>query len=288
MGATTPGRRPRTGPTRPSRARSAPSRARWCCSTIPNQPFVVTQPKGSTVFGNPSAEASGVPRDQVAQFYEDFLNTPNALNRGHTMHEYWMEDSGGRYGVELTAFGPYHDAGQGPRVRHRSSRRGTGMPGRRHAATGTSAPTAVPRGWPTSASEVAERLRLRLLPQRRAGRVVDLAGVRPDEVPDQGGRDRRLRAAGPGPAELDAHPLRRVDLVGGGRRASGPTPAAARRPRRRAPGRRRTPTSSATSSASATTTTTRTACRRGVRTAGPGRCSAAARSTGRAARTAAG
>jgi M6 family metalloprotease-like protein len=73
----------------------------------PNQPFVVTQPQGSTVFVNPSAEASNVPRDQVAQFYGDFLNTPGQLNRGHTLHEYWMEDSGGRYGVELTAFGPY-------------------------------------------------------------------------------------------------------------------------------------------------------------------------------------
>ncbi|MFF4775242.1 M6 family metalloprotease domain-containing protein [Microtetraspora fusca] len=73
----------------------------------PNQPFVVTQPKGSTVFGNPSAEAHDVPRDQVAKFYQDFLNTPNALNKGHTIHEYWMEDSGGRYGVELKGFGPY-------------------------------------------------------------------------------------------------------------------------------------------------------------------------------------
>ena len=73
----------------------------------PNQPFVVTQPQGSTVFANPSAEASAIPREQVAQFYGDFLNTPNQLNRGHTLHEYWMEDSGGRYGVELTAFGPY-------------------------------------------------------------------------------------------------------------------------------------------------------------------------------------
>ena len=73
----------------------------------PNQPFVVTQPQGSTVFANPSAEASGIPRVQVAQFYEDFLNAPNQLNRGHTLHEYWMEDSGGRYGVDLTAFGPY-------------------------------------------------------------------------------------------------------------------------------------------------------------------------------------
>ena len=78
----------------------------------PNQPFVVTQPQGSTVFGNPSVEASGVPRDQVAQFYRDFLNKPGTLNRGHTIHEYWMEDSGGRYGVDLTAFGPYEVPGK--------------------------------------------------------------------------------------------------------------------------------------------------------------------------------
>ncbi|MER7213578.1 M6 family metalloprotease domain-containing protein [Streptosporangium sp. NPDC000239] len=77
-----------------------------------NQPFVVTQPKGSTVFRNPSAEAHDVPRDKVAQFYKDFLNTPNQLNRGHTIHEYWMEDSGGRYGVDLTAFGPYEMPGK--------------------------------------------------------------------------------------------------------------------------------------------------------------------------------
>lgn len=73
----------------------------------PNQPFVVTQPQGSTIFKNPSAQAHDVPRDQVAKFYQDFLNTPNDLNKGHTIHEYWMEDSGGRIGVELTGFGPY-------------------------------------------------------------------------------------------------------------------------------------------------------------------------------------
>lgn len=73
----------------------------------PNQPFVITQPQGSTVFANPSEEAHDVPRDQVAQFYQDFLNKPGELNRGHTIHEYWMEDSGGRFGVDLTAFGPY-------------------------------------------------------------------------------------------------------------------------------------------------------------------------------------
>ena len=37
----------------------------------PNQPFVVTQPQGSTVFANPSAEASGIPREQVARFYKE-------------------------------------------------------------------------------------------------------------------------------------------------------------------------------------------------------------------------
>ncbi|GAA3845012.1 M6 family metalloprotease domain-containing protein [Saccharothrix violaceirubra] len=73
----------------------------------PNQPFVVTQPQHSTVFGNPGAEAHDVPRSEVAAFYRDFLNKPGALNRGHTVHEYWMEDSGGRYGVDLTSFGPY-------------------------------------------------------------------------------------------------------------------------------------------------------------------------------------
>ncbi|MFD1933757.1 M6 family metalloprotease domain-containing protein [Nonomuraea mangrovi] len=78
----------------------------------PNQPFVATQPKGSTIYRNPSAEAHDVPRDQVAKFYQDFLNTPNTLNRGHTIHEYWMEDSGGRYGVDLTGFGPYTLSGK--------------------------------------------------------------------------------------------------------------------------------------------------------------------------------
>ncbi|WP_246075021.1 M6 family metalloprotease domain-containing protein [Nonomuraea terrae] len=73
----------------------------------PNQPFVVTQPQGSTVFGNPSPQGANIPRDQVAKFYQDFLNTPNDLNKGHTIHEYWMEDSGGRIGVDLTGFGPY-------------------------------------------------------------------------------------------------------------------------------------------------------------------------------------
>ncbi|MEV4756897.1 M6 family metalloprotease domain-containing protein [Micromonospora sp. NPDC049559] len=73
----------------------------------PDQPFVVTQPARSSVFGNPQATAANIPRDQVPAFYQGFLNTPNTLNKGHTLHEYWMQDSNGRYGVDLTGFGPY-------------------------------------------------------------------------------------------------------------------------------------------------------------------------------------
>ncbi|KAI0389297.1 M6 metalloprotease [Xylariaceae sp. FL0594] len=73
----------------------------------PDQPFVVTLEPHSTPFGNPMPVVSGLKRDAVPGFYHDYLNVPSDLNRGHTLHEYWMEDSGGRYGVDLTVFGAY-------------------------------------------------------------------------------------------------------------------------------------------------------------------------------------
>ena len=73
---------------------------------FPNQPFVVTQPPNSTVFGNPST-VHDLSRADVPAFYRDFLNKPGELNQGHTIHEYWMEDSGGRYGIGLGSFGVY-------------------------------------------------------------------------------------------------------------------------------------------------------------------------------------
>ncbi|ROT40455.1 M6 metalloprotease [Sodiomyces alkalinus F11] len=75
----------------------------------PNMPFVVTQPVQSTIFKNPQPIVSdwNITRANVARFYQDLLNTPSHLNRNHTLHEYWMEDSAGRFGVDLTAFGPY-------------------------------------------------------------------------------------------------------------------------------------------------------------------------------------
>jgi M6 family metalloprotease-like protein len=77
----------------------------------PNVSFVISRPKNSTIYGNPTT-VSDVPRAQVPGFYKDFLNTPSDLNRGHTINEYWMEDSGGRYGIDLGAFGPYQMPGK--------------------------------------------------------------------------------------------------------------------------------------------------------------------------------
>lgn len=73
----------------------------------PDRDFVLSQTAGSTIFGNPQPVVSEVNRADVPAFYRDFLNKPQDLNHGHTIHEYWMEDSAGRYGVDLTAFGPY-------------------------------------------------------------------------------------------------------------------------------------------------------------------------------------
>jgi M6 family metalloprotease-like protein len=76
-----------------------------------DQQFVITQPAQSTIFGNPQAGAPQVGRNDVPEFYRDFLNTPSPLNNLVTMNSYWMEDSLGRYGVQLDSFGPYQMAG---------------------------------------------------------------------------------------------------------------------------------------------------------------------------------
>ncbi|CAG8973575.1 hypothetical protein HYALB_00008276 [Hymenoscyphus albidus] len=72
-----------------------------------DKPFTITLPTGSTIFNNPQPSAGNISREAVPGFYRDFLNTPGVLNKGHTLHEYWMSDSQGRFGVDLTAFGAY-------------------------------------------------------------------------------------------------------------------------------------------------------------------------------------
>jgi len=68
-------------------------------------PFVLTLKKKSDLFGNPRIDP--VKRERVPQYYADFYNEPQAVNQGHTIHEYWMEQSRGRIGVTAVAFGPY-------------------------------------------------------------------------------------------------------------------------------------------------------------------------------------
>ena len=71
-----------------------------------DQPFVITQPKKSDPFGNPQIDP--IPRADVPKFYADFYNTPDALNNGHTINGYWMEQSGGKVGItDVKTYGPY-------------------------------------------------------------------------------------------------------------------------------------------------------------------------------------
>lgn len=88
-----------------------PTVKRWKAAIVlvdyPDMPFQVTQPESSNIWGNPGPAAHDLNRADVPQFYKDLLNTPSPINNYHTINEYWMEDTGGRYGVDITAFGAY-------------------------------------------------------------------------------------------------------------------------------------------------------------------------------------
>ena len=77
-----------------------------------DQPFLVTQEAGAHPFGNPQDGWSPVPRDEVADWYEDYYATPNEFNAGQTLHSYWMETSHGKIGVDVEVFGPYELPGK--------------------------------------------------------------------------------------------------------------------------------------------------------------------------------
>jgi M6 family metalloprotease-like protein len=81
-------------------------RAALIVADYPDRRFLVTRPRGSDPVGNPVG-AGGIPRAKVGQFYEDLLNLPQALNHGHTINEYWLEDSYGLVGIDMDPFGPY-------------------------------------------------------------------------------------------------------------------------------------------------------------------------------------
>lgn len=73
---------------------------------FPDQPFVITLPRGSDPFGNPQIDP--IAREDVPQFYADFFIKPSELNHGHTINGYWMEQSRGKFGItEVDVYGPY-------------------------------------------------------------------------------------------------------------------------------------------------------------------------------------
>lgn len=73
---------------------------------FPDQPFVITHPKYTDLFGNPQTDP--VKREDVPRFYSDFWLKPLEINHGQTINGYWMEQSRGRFGITaLDAFGPY-------------------------------------------------------------------------------------------------------------------------------------------------------------------------------------
>ena len=71
-----------------------------------DQPFVMTQPRYSDLFGNPQIDP--VSREEIPQFYADFWLKPSDVNHMQTINGYWMEQSRGRFGITvLEPFGPY-------------------------------------------------------------------------------------------------------------------------------------------------------------------------------------
>jgi len=73
---------------------------------FPDQPFVITMPKGSDLFGNPQIDP--IKREEVPEFYRNFYVKPSEVNHGQTINGYWMEQSRGEFGItEVDAFGPY-------------------------------------------------------------------------------------------------------------------------------------------------------------------------------------
>ena len=87
-------------------------RAALVLGDFTDQPFLVTQDPHSHPFGNPQPNGADIPLAKVPAFYRDLLNKPSKLNHGHTLNEYWREDTFGRYAVDLKAYGVYHMPGK--------------------------------------------------------------------------------------------------------------------------------------------------------------------------------
>ena len=74
-----------------------------------DQPFLYhAGARGTIRSGEPAARLGGSTRqDEVADWMYDYYAVPNEFNGGQTLHAYWMEDSHGKIGVDVTVFGPF-------------------------------------------------------------------------------------------------------------------------------------------------------------------------------------
>ena len=77
-----------------------------------DQPFLITQPPESHPFKNPQPGWDPIPRNQVNEWMDEYLNTPNEYNGGQSITGYWMEDSHGQVSIDLETFGPYQLPGK--------------------------------------------------------------------------------------------------------------------------------------------------------------------------------
>lgn len=73
---------------------------------FPDREFILTQPEGSDFAGNPVGVAE-IKRDDLPDWWVDFLNKPQELNNFKTLNEYWRENSFGKWSIDLEAFGVY-------------------------------------------------------------------------------------------------------------------------------------------------------------------------------------
>lgn len=73
---------------------------------FPDQEFIISQPEGSQAGGNPIG-IGDIPREDLPQWWVDYLNTPQEINNYTSIDGYWRENSFGQWGVELDAFGVY-------------------------------------------------------------------------------------------------------------------------------------------------------------------------------------
>ena len=72
--------------------------------------FILSMEEGSELAGNPMN--GGIPREDIPEFWVDFLNKPQPLNNYRTIDEFWRENSFGQWSVELDSFGPYRLPGR--------------------------------------------------------------------------------------------------------------------------------------------------------------------------------